>query len=606
MSEKRLPAREEMDQEYCWKLEDIFETDAAWEKALRGLEKETENIRELRGSLSGSAEQLVRGLEAVTGLEEKFESVYVYASQKCHQDMGNPKYQEMAGKAESLSVRISDAVSFAEPEILRVDEKRLSRWMEEYEPLRFYKRYLDEILRRKPHVLPEEQEAILARAEEMGNSPKKIFMAFNNADIDFGTIQDEKGEEAVLTNGNYLSFLESADRRVRKAAFERLYQVYGQHKYMLAANFEANLKQARFFAETRNYGSPLEAALDGGNIPVSVYAGLIAAVHEKRAAMGRYMALRRRLLKLKEVHMYDLYVPMLPGAGRSYTFQQAKEVVKKGLAVLGGDYLNILEEGFSGGWIDVYENKGKRSGAYSWGAYGSHPYVLLNFSGNLNSVFTLAHEMGHAIHSYYSDQAQPYLYAGYRIFVAEVASTVNEYLLIRHLLGSAESREEKAGLLNYLLEQFRGTLYRQTMFAEFEKEAHSLLAREGSVPAETLCSLYGGLNREYYGPDVVCDPEIALEWSRIPHFYTPFYVYQYATGFSAAIAIGEKILKGEPGSRENYKKFLQGGCAQDPLELLKICGVDMTEGEPVKAALEVFENCVEELEELTKENFMKN
>lgn len=599
MDHTLLPAREEINQEYCWKLEDIFDTDEAWRKEYQELQKGLELLRGFQGTAVRGPERLFTVLETLGNIEQRFERVYVYANQKYHQDTGNQKYQEMSGKAAALSVALSDAAAFLEPEILTLEDTRLEEWLEEYEPLRFYRRYLGEIMRRKPHVLSRELESVLAKAKELGNSPQQIFMAFNNADIDFGTIQNEAGEETALTNGRYTSFMESENREVRRAAFQRLYQVYGKHKNMLAATFEANLKQARFFSSMRQYPSPLEEALDGGNIPAAVYTELIRAVHEKLPAMYRYVRLRKRLLGTEELHMYDVYTPLVKGAEKKYSFGDAKTLVKEGLAVLGEDYGKILEEGFQNRWIDVYENRGKRSGAYSWGAYGTHPYVLLNFSGNLNSVFTLAHEMGHAIHSYYSDHAQPYIYAGYRIFVAEVASTVNEFLLISDLIRKADSRREKAYLVNYLLEQFRGTLYRQTMFAEFEKMAHERLAEEGSLSAGTLCSMYGELNRQYFGPDMVQDPEIDLEWARIPHFYTPFYVYQYATGFSAAIAIGRKILKGEKDSVEHYKEFLRGGCSMDPIDLLKLCGVDMTEKKTVEEALEVFESCVRELEELT-------
>ena len=594
-----LPAREEINQEYCWKLEDIFDTDEAWRKEYQELQKGLELLRGFQGTAVRGPERLFTVLETLGNIEQRFERVYVYANQKYHQDTGNQKYQEMSGKAAAPSVALADAAALLEPEILTLEATRLEEWLEEYEPLRFYRRYLGEIMRRKPHVLSRELEGVLAKAKELGNSPQQIFMAFNNADIDFGTIQNEAGEETALTNGRYTSFMESENREVRRAAFQRLYQVYGKHKNMLAATFEANLKQARFFSSMRQYPSPLEEALDGGNIPAAVYTELIRAVHEKLPAMYRYVRLRKRLLGTEELHMYDVYTPLVKGAEKKYSFEGAKTLVKEGLAVLGEDYGKILEEGFQNRWIDVYENRGKRSGAYSWGAYGTHPYVLLNFSGNLNSVFTLAHEMGHAIHSYYSDHAQPYIYAGYRIFVAEVASTVNEFLLISDLIRKADSRREKAYLVNYLLEQFRGTLYRQTMFAEFEKMAHERLAEEGSLSAGTLCSMYGELNRQYFGPDMVQDPEIDLEWARIPHFYTPFYVYQYATGFSAAIAIGRKILKGEKDSVEHYKEFLRGGCSMDPIDLLKLCGVDMTEKKTVEEALEVFESCVRELEELT-------
>ena len=599
MDHTLLPAREEINQEYCWKLEDIFDTDEVWRKEYQELQKGLELLRGFQGTAVRGPERLFTVLETLGNIEQRFERVYVYANQKYHQDTGNQKYQEMSGKAAALSVALSDAAAFLEPEILTLEATRLEEWLEEYEPLRFYRRYLGEIMRRKPHVLSRELEGVLAKAKELGNSPQQIFMAFNNADIDFGTIQNEAGEETALTNGRYTSFMESENREVRRAAFQRLYQVYGKHKNMLAATFEANLKQARFFSSMRQYPSPLEEALDGGNIPAAVYTELLRAVHEKLPAMYRYVRLRKRLLGTEELHMYDVYTPLVKGAEKKYSFEDAKTLVKEGLAVLGEDYGKILEEGFQNRWIDVYENRGKRSGAYSWGAYGTHPYVLLNFSGNLNSVFTLAHEMGHAIHSYYSDHAQPYIYAGYRIFVAEVASTVNEFLLISDLIRKADSRREKAYLVNYLLEQFRGTLYRQTMFAEFEKMAHERLAEEGSLSAGTLCSMYGELNRQYFGPDMVQDPEIDLEWARIPHFYTPFYVYQYATGFSAAIAIGRKILKGEKDSVEHYKEFLRGGCSMDPIDLLKLCGVDMTEKKTVEEALEVFESCVRELEELT-------
>ena len=599
MDHTLLPAREEINQEYCWKLEDIFDTDEVWRKEYQELQKGLELLRGFQGTAVRGPERLFTVLETLGNIEQRFERVYVYANQKYHQDTGNQKYQEMSGKAAALSVALSDAAAFLEPEILTLEATRLEEWLEEYEPLRFYRRYLGEIMRRKPHVLSRELEGVLAKAKELGNSPQQIFMAFNNADIDFGTIQNEAGEETALTNGRYTSFMESENREVRRAAFQRLYQVYGKHKNMLAATFEANLKQARFFSSMRQYPSPLEEALDGGNIPAAVYTELIRAVHEKLPAMYRYVRLRKRLLGTEELHMYDVYTPLVKGAEKKYSFEDAKTLVKEGLAVLGEDYGKILEEGFQNRWIDVYENRGKRSGAYSWGAYGTHPYVLLNFSGNLNSVFTLAHEMGHAIHSYYSDHAQPYIYAGYRIFVAEVASTVNEFLLISDLIRKADSRREKAYLVNYLLEQFRGTLYRQTMFAEFEKMAHERLAEEGSLSAGTLCSMYGELNRQYFGPDMVQDPEIDLEWARIPHFYTPFYVYQYATGFSAAIAIGRKILKGEKDSVEHYKEFLRGGCSMDPIDLLKLCGVDMTEKKTVEEALEGFESCVRELEELT-------
>ena len=478
--EKELLKREEMDPAFCWRLEDLFETDGHWEEGFRELEQETAAFGTQKGRLAKGPEELYRVLEKYMELQRKLERIYVYANQKYHQDMGSRKYQEMAGKAGQLSVRLTDAASFLEPEILALDEEKLKNWPRQHAPLKRYDRYLREELRMKPHILSEELEGVLAKAGDMAGGPQQIFMAFNNADIDFGTICDENGEETALTHGRYTAFLESGDRRVRRDAFRKLYRVYEEHKNTLAATFTANLKQAGFFASVRKYPSALAAALDGGNIPLSVYSRLIEAVHEKLPEMYRYVRLRKKLLGLDELHMYDVYVPLAAGPERKISFEEAKAMVKEGLSVLGPDYTELLEKGFAEGWLDVYENKGKRSGAYSWGAYGTHPYVLLNYSGNLNSVFTLAHEMGHALHSYYSDSAQPYVYAGYRIFVAEVASTCNEALLIHDLLEKARSREEKAYLINYFLDQFRGTLYRQTMFAEFERAAHERQVKEGS------------------------------------------------------------------------------------------------------------------------------
>lgn len=597
MSEaKVLQKREEMDPKFCWRMQDLFLDDEAWNHACESLQEKIGDFAKNKGKLSQGAKEMYQVLREKEEISRLFERVYVYANQKYHEDTGNRKYQELSGKAVALSSSLADASSFMEPELMDMKEETIFHYLEEYEPLRLYERVIKEILRQKAHILSAEMEAVLAKAEEMGNSPQQIFMAFNNADINLGTVLDEEGNEVILTHGRFSNFMESSDRRVRREAFSSLYQAYESHQNMLAATFSANLKQASFFAKMRKYPSVLAAELDGGNIPVSVYGQLIEAVHENLPAMYRYVALRKKLLGVDELHMYDVYVPMIEGMDKKISYEEAKEIVKKGLAVLGEDYTSLLEEGFTQGWIDVYENQGKRSGAYSWGAYGTHPYVLLNYAGNLNSVFTLAHEMGHALHSYYSDHRQPYVYAGYRIFVAEVASTCNEALLIHDLIEHAAEKKEKAYLINYFLDQFKGTVYRQTMFAEFEKQAHELMEQEGSVPAQAYCDLYYELNQKYFGPDMVSDPEIAMEWARIPHFYTPFYVYQYATGFAAAIAISQKIIKGEPGIVEKYKEFLSGGCSKDPIELLKICGVDMESRRPVEEALAVFDSYVRELE----------
>lgn len=596
---REIKKREEADPKDCWKMEDMFPSDEAWEASFLKLKEEAEDFRSRKGTFAAGPREFYQALQKQDEIQLMIERVVVYASQRYHQDMGNRRYQEMAGRAQTAAAQAADALSFVSPEILEMGEEKIETFMKQLPELEHYRRMLEEELRVREHVLSPELETVMAKAQEMADSPQQIFMAFNNADAKFGTVADADGKEVPLTAGSYGVLMESKDRSVRKEVFRKLYRVYEEHKNMLSATFSANLKQAQFYAGMRHYGSALEAALDGGNIPVSVYDNLIAAVHEKLPAMYQYMELRKKLLHLEDLHLYDVYVPLVERPEKEIPFEEAKKIVKEGLSVLGEDYVRLLEEGFDNGWIDVYENQGKRSGAYSWGAYGTHPYVLLNYNGNLNAVFTLAHEMGHAIHSYYSDAAQPFTYAGYRIFVAEVASTCNEALLIHYLLEHAKDDGEKAYLINYFLDQFKSTLYRQTMFAEFEKLAHEEMAAKGSLSAEGLCEMYYELNRKYFGPGVEVDQEIAMEWARIPHFYTPFYVYQYATGFSAAIAISRKILNGEPGILEKYKKFLSGGSSMDPIDLLKICGVDMTAPEPVKDALEVFESYIRELERIS-------
>lgn len=596
---REIKKREEADPKDCWKMEDMFPSDEAWEASFLKLKEEAEDFRSRKGTFAAGPREFYQALQKQDEIQLMIERVVVYASQRYHQDMGNRRYQEMAGRAQTAAAQAADALSFVSPEILEMGEEKIETFMKQLPELEHYRRMLEEELRVREHVLSPELETVMAKTQEMADGPQQIFMAFNNADAKFGTVADADGKEVPLTAGSYGVLMESKDRSVRKEAFRKLYRVYEDHKNMLSATFSANLKQAQFYAGMRHYGSALEAALDGGNIPVSVYDNLIAAVHEKLPAMYQYMELRKKLLHLEDLHLYDVYVPLVERPEKEIPFEEAKKIVKEGLSVLGEDYVRLLEEGFDNGWIDVYENQGKRSGAYSWGAYGTHPYVLLNYNGNLNAVFTLAHEMGHAIHSYYSDAAQPFTYAGYRIFVAEVASTCNGALLIHYLLEHAKDDGEKAYLINYFLDQFKSTLYRQTMFAEFEKLAHEEMAAKGSLSAEGLCEMYYELNRKYFGPGVEVDPEIAMEWARIPHFYTPFYVYQYATGFSAAIAISRKILNGEPGILEKYKRFLSGGSSMDPIDLLKICGVDMTAQEPVRDALEVFEAYLTELERIS-------
>ena len=585
--------------EDTWCLEDMFESDDFWEEEFGRLQRMIFQYEDFEGTLGESADSLLEYLKFNDETNLLMERLYVYANMRYHQDMANSMYQEFAARAQKLMVEISGASAFAEPEILEITTEKINIFFNENPELETYKRYISEILRGKNHTLDKKTETILAKSRQMANAAENIFSMYNGADIKFPSITTEEGEEIEITHGNFVPLLESVDREVRKAAVEGVYETYGKMRNTLAATFAANLDQANFYAQVRNFSSAREMYLYGSNIPESVYDNLIETVHKNMDKMHKYVSLRKKILDVSELHMYDLYTPIAKAPDTKYSFEAAKDIVLEGLAPMGEEYIKVLEEGFDNRWIDVYENEGKRSGAYSWGAYGTHPYVLMNYHGTLDHVFTLAHEMGHAIHSYYSDANQPYVNAGYKIFVAEVASTCNESLLIQHLLKITEDEEEKTYLINHFLEQFKGTLYRQTMFAEFEKIAHSMVQNGEGVTADRLCGIYYNLNKEYFGDDIVIDKEIELEWARIPHFYNPFYVYQYATGLSAAIALSKRILEEGKPAVEDYMKFLTGGSSQDPIELLKIAGVDMTSSEPIETALELFGNLLEELQKIT-------
>ena len=593
-----IKKRNELDPAYCWDLEAMYADDELWEKDFSEAARAAEDFRSFCGKMQEGPESLLKILKSRENMERKAEHLYVYANMRWHQDTANGKYQAMAGKSAQLLTQVNDAQAFVEPEILALSEQKVQKYMDNCPGLELYKRFFSEIFRGKEHVLTPDMEALLARAQDMANAPQQIFMNFNNADLTFGEIKDADGTAVTVTNGNYTVLLKNRDRRVRKDAFHAMYGAYEAHKNTLAATMDANTTAQRFFASARKYTSSRAMALDGAHIPEQVYDELIEAVHEGLPLMYRYMQIRKQVMAVDELHMYDVYVPLTKSFEKKYTFEEAKALVKDALSVMGEEYVSLLQEGFDNGWIEVCENEGKRSGAYSWGSYDSHPYVLLNYHGSLSDVFTLAHEMGHAIHSYYSHKNQPYVYAGYHIFVAEVASICNEMLLVQYLIGKAKDAEEKKYLINYLLEQFRTTLYRQTMFAEFEVKAHGLKAEGQTLTAQQLCEIYYELNRQYFGPNVVIDKEIAMEWSRIPHFYTPFYVYQYATGFAAALAISGKILRGEENILAQYKTFLSGGCSMDCIDLLKLCGVDMTRPEPVREALSIFDKYLEEFGKL--------
>lgn len=596
----KLPKRNEVEKQFTWAIEDLYASDEQWQKEFDQVKALLPKLAEYQGRLEKSGEILLSFLRLSDEVGRTMERVYVYANQKYHEDTGNAVYQDLSNKANMLSVQVNSSMAFATPEILAIPEETLVQFKAENEELKLYDFYLKDILRLKPHILSAEMESLLADAGEIAEAAESIFSMFNNADVKFPEIKDENGEPVRITHGRYGQLLESNDRRVRKEAFEGVYATFGSFKNTLASAFSANVKQESFFAKTRKYESTLEKALDGANIPVEVYTNLISAVHDNMEQMHRYVTIRKKLLNLPELHMYDLYTPLVQDIKMEIPFEEAKDIVAKGLEPLGLEYRKILEEGYQNRWIDIYENENKRSGAYSWGAYGTHPYVLLNYNETLNNVFTLAHEMGHAIHSYLSDRTQPYVYAGYKIFVAEVASTCNEALLIDYMLKTTEDKKQKAYLINHFLEKFKGTLFRQTMFAEFEMITHRLVEQGESLTADALCKIYHDLNVAYFGKDIVIDPEIDMEWARIPHFYNAFYVYQYATGYSAAIALSRRILTEGKPAVEDYIRFLSSGSSNYPIELLKGAGVDMSTKEPVNQALALFKELLDQMEELMK------
>lgn len=583
-----MPARSEIDDKFKWAVSDLYSSDEAWEKDYNSILELTGQPSELKGRMGESAGMLYKALKEYEQVEYITERVYVYAFMKYYEDTGNSKYQEISGKAQMAAMKVSEKYAFLEPELISIDADVLDKYISEDERLGMYKHFIDDCLAGKEHTLSEKEEALLAKASQMSTVPDEVFSKFNNADVKFGKVKRENGQEDELTNGNFATFMESQDRAVRKAAFEALYKQYGAYINTIAAAFYGNAKQAMFYADARGYKSTLNMYLDGSFIPENVYKNLIKTVNDNLDKMYCYVDIRKKALGVDELHFYDIYAPMVEDIDWKISYDEAKDIVVKALAPMGEEYVSHIKEGFNNGWVDVYENTGKRSGAFSWGAYGTHPYVFLNYSDTLNDVFTVIHEMGHAMHTYYSNANQPYIYAGYKIFVAEVASTCNEAILMQYMLKNTDDEKKKRYLLNHFFEQFKGTLYRQTMFAEFEMEAHAKAEHGEVLSAESLCAMYKKLNEKYFGPDMVIDDEIALEWARIPHFYTPFYVYQYATGYSAAIAISTKILAGDEQVIAGYRKFLSGGSSMHPIELLKLCGIDMTRPDVVQEALDVF------------------
>lgn len=597
-NQKQLPKRNELEAEFKWRLEDIYASDEAWQQDVDKVKKLLADILPRKGTLGESPEKLYECLKLKDELMAIHDKVFVYACMRRDEDNNDPRYQALADMAFSLSTEVNSKLSFIIPEILGIPDEKLKAFMQENRNLVIYHTFLQELLRQKKHILSEREEEIMALSAEIARNPKDTFTMLNNADIQFPFIRDESGEEVELTKGRYIRFLESSDQDVRRQAYEALYTTYSKMKNTLGATLSGNIKKNRFYAIVRKYPSSLELSLDQDNVPTSVYDNLIQTIHKNLPLLHRYLKLRKKALKLDTLHFYDLYCPIVADIDWQVPYPKAAEMVKEGLKPLGSRYLEDLSKGFESGWIDVYENVGKRSGAYSWGAYQTHPYVLLNYQDTINDVFTLAHEMGHAMHTFYTNQTQPYIYSEYKIFVAEVASTVNESLLMHHMLEHTKKKEERAYLLNHYLEEFRGTIFRQVMFAEFEKIIHEKAEKGVSMTTDELCTIYGGLNEKYFGSDVVMDDFITMEWARIPHFYTSFYVYKYATGFSSAVSLTEQILREGSPAVERYLNFLKSGSSDYPLELLKKAGVDLTTPQPVQDALNVFGKILDELEDL--------
>ena len=590
--------RKDIDVKDTWNLESIYANNELWEEDYAALEKDAAEFAKLKGAIEADVSKIPAVLDAYYGLHRRLSKLSVYARMRFDQDTTDSTYQTMSAKIGSLGVKIGAASAFVEPEILSYSKEQLEAAEKENERTAYYGRKIEEMLRGQEHTLDAEKEELLAAAGDMAEAPDDIFSVLMNADMKYPDIVLEDGTHLPLTNSTYISYMESPDRAVREGAFKTLYGQIASLKNTFAAIYRGNLKQAKFYAQSRKYSSARAMYLADSNVPESVYDNLLSAVHEALPMMYRYVAVRKKVLGVDKLHMYDVYTPIVAAQNQTYEFEQAKQMVLEALEPMGEDYLSHAREGLENRWIDIYPNKGKKGGAYSWGCYDSQPFILLNYTKNLDSVFTLIHEMGHSIHSYYSRTAQDYAYSDYKIFVAEVASTCNECLLMHDLLEKTTDKEQRKYLLNHYLDSFKGTLFRQTMFAEFEKTAHDYCAQGKPLTAEALSQMYLELNQKYFGPDMEKDEEIAYEWMRIPHFYTPFYVYQYATGYSAAVALSAKILKEGKPAVDAYMSFLKGGESKDPIDLLKMAGVDMTTEKPVADALALFGELVTELETL--------
>ncbi|HTI15141.1 MAG TPA: oligoendopeptidase F [Dictyobacter sp.] len=592
--------RNEIPVAFKWNLESIFTNNEDWEQAFQSIQQQLPALEKLKGTLAQSGEALLQVLQKRDEIYESLERIYSYSSMRKDEDTTNSKHQGMADRAMQLFVRTSTIASFIEPEILALPQTTLDQFIQQTPGLQLYNIQLQDLNRQRPHIRSAEVEAVLAAAGEITDAPDAIFSMIDNADLKLPNITDEDGQQVELTQGNYLTYIRSKDRRVRKEAFEKLHETFHKQRNTIAATLSSQVKTDIFYTRQRNYSSSRERALSRYNIPESVYDNLITTVGEHIPLLNRYMKLRKRILQLDELHMYDLYTPIVEETTDEVTYAQAKETITKALSPLGEHYISILQEGFAQRWIDVYETPGKRGGAYSGGAYGTQPFILMNFMNKRESMYTLAHELGHSMHSYFTRSHQPYQYGDYTIFVAEVASTLNEGLLTEYLLKNTSDKAVRIALLNHSLEDIRATLFRQTMFAEFEQEIHSQSEHGEPLTADTLTDMYYNLNKKYYGGEAIIDDSIGIEWARIPHFYYNFYVYQYATGISAASALVQKILTGGQPAVERYLHFLQSGSSDYSIELLKKAGVDMTTPEPIRQAFQLFETHLSQMEELLR------
>ena len=587
--------RNKIEEKYKWKIDTMYPSEAYIEKDIEKVKEYIEKVKEYKGKLSESKDDLYDALNISEKSSRVLQNLYVYTHMKQHEDTRINANQAIATKIEMLSTELSMATSYIVPEIISIDEKKLEEFFR-CEKLKFYKQYVDDIIREKPHTLSEKEEEILAAASDLSNVSENVYDMLSFADLEFPEIDDEKGDNVRITHSNFSTFLKSKNSTIRKNAFEALYSTYDRYKNTFASTLYGGIKSEIFYSKIRKYESALEASLFQDDISIDVYNNLIKSVNENLDTLNKYIEIKKKLLNLDEIHMYDLYVPLTDKFDMKIPYESAKDIILKALKPLGKEYLDIVKKAFDEGWIDVYENEGKQGGAYSWGSYDSNPYILMSYKDDLNSLFTLIHELGHSLHSYYSRNNQPYLYSSYKIFVAEVASTLNELLLINYLLENSNSKEERIYLLNYYLEQFRTTVYRQTMFAEFEKITHEKVESGEPLTSDEFNSIYYNLNKKYYGDSTVVDEQIGLEWARIPHFYSNFYVYKYATGFSAASALSQQILTEGQIAVDRYLEFLKSGGSEYPLVQLKNAGVDMEKKESVDKALELFSILVDKLE----------